>query len=283
MKYLLFVFQFIVITAFPQTPVSFQELGLSFELPEGWNGQIQEEYYLVGHETMPGLMILFKNSATSAADLKASAQQGIYDEGVQLKPSSDFELKGSNKIEGFYEGIFDGAQVKCFGAGIINSKGSGITILMITTKDQFTDRHISEAKKLASSVEFYEATESEETVTWENNLVGNQLRYMHTSTSNDYSGGMSGTSDDVIIKLYAGGNFYYYSNSNSSFSAQSGFGYADATDSNEGKYKIYSIGGDSYLELTFVDGKIYEYALSKSVEGETYLNGERYFVLDIEE
>lgn len=283
MKYLVFIFQFIAITAFSQKAVSFQELGLSFELPEGWNGQIQEEYYLVGHETMPGLMIIFQNSAANTKELKASAQQGIYDEGVQLKPSSGFELKGSNKIEGFYEGIFDGAQVKCFGVGIINSKGSGITILMITTKDQFTDRHISEAKKLASSVVFSEASDSEQTVAWKDDLVGRQLRYIDTNTSSDYDGGMSGTSDDIIIKLYADGNFYYYSNSSASFSAQSGFGYTDATKSNEGNFTIYSIGVDSYLELTFLDGKIYEYTLTKSGEGETYLNGERYFNLDIDQ
>ncbi len=157
-----------------------------------------------------------------------------------------------------------------------------MNILILTTKESFSDKHISEAKKLASSVEFFQSSDTQATSDWKNDIVNTQLKYMYTNTSTDYSGGLSGTSDEVVIKLYSNGSFYYYSNSNSSFSAQSGFGYVDATKSNEGNYEIYSIGNDTYLELTFTDGKIYEYTLTKSSEGGTLLNGSRYFVVDID-
>ncbi len=110
MKRLFYLFLFITTATQAQTLISFQELGLSFEIPNGWNGQLQDEFYIMGHETIPGLMILSQNSSTSSSELKALAMEGVYDEGVQLKPVVNFELKGNNKVEGFYEGTFNGSQ-----------------------------------------------------------------------------------------------------------------------------------------------------------------------------
>ncbi len=265
-----------------QERISFQELGLSFEIPSGWTGKLQDEYYLLGHQTIPGLMILSQNSSTTAKGLKSLATRGIFEEGVELKPEGDFRLVGTNKVEGYYKGTFDGAEVKCFAVGLINSQGSGMNIMIVSTNELFSDIHVSEAKKLAGSVKFFESSDTQITTRWKETIVNRQLKYMYTNTSTDYSGGMSGISDETIIKLYPDGSFYYYSNSNSSFSSYSGFGYVDATKSNRGNYEIYSIGNDTYLELTFTDGKVYEYALTKSSEGRTLLNGSRYFVVDID-
>ncbi len=268
--------------SYSQTPVSFQELGLSFDLPKGWSGQVQEDYYVAGHESISGIMVLFQNSATNATELMQLAVRGIVDEGIQLNVSDDFKLKGSNKIEGFYQGVFNGAQVKCFAIGLINNLGSGLNILVITTKDAFSDTHITEAKKLARTVNFFEGSDTKATHEWKDYIVNRQLKYMHTNTSSDYSGGSTGTSNQITIKLYTDYTFYYYSNSNASFSSQAGFGYVDSTKSNKGRYNIYSIGTDTYLELLFKDDKIYEYVLTSSEEGHTYLNGDRYFVVDID-
>lgn len=264
--------------------VSLEELGLSFEIPAGWTGTLEAEAFLLGHHSLPGLMILTQNQSNSAASLKALAMKGIYTDGIALRPVDAFWLKGQERVEGFYQGNFDGAKVKCFAIGLINGLGSGMNIFILTETGKFADKHVTEAKKLASSVQFFRSRDAALTTTWKAKIVGKQLTYMHTSTSSDYSGGSSGISDRRIIKLFPNGSFSYYSNSQSSFSAgdgasgQSGFGYADATRSNQGNFKIYTIGNDSYLELYFEDDKIYEYALKSTSDGKTLLNDSRYFV-----
>ena len=135
-------------------------------------------------------MILIQNSSSSANELKSLAMQGIYDEGVRLKPTSEFSIVGNNKIEGFYEGNFNGSNVNCFAIGLINSKGSGFSILVLTTLQAFTDTHISGVKKLGSSVEFFESSDIQMTLKWKQQIVNTQLKYMSTYTSTDYSGGV---------------------------------------------------------------------------------------------
>ena len=46
--------------------VEYQELGLSFNIPNGWTGQANGEYVILGHNSITGMMILFENNSTSA-------------------------------------------------------------------------------------------------------------------------------------------------------------------------------------------------------------------------
>ncbi|WP_020527742.1 hypothetical protein [Flexithrix dorotheae] len=274
--------------------VDFQELGFSFDIPDGWTGQIDGDYVLLGHHTIPGIMILFQNDSKDAASLKRRAMQGIYEEGVSLSSEGDFNLIGENRVEGIYTGNFHGTNARCFAIGLINGLGSGLSIILVTEPDKFNDRHIQEAKKLAESVKFYQVKESEITLQWKNKIVGKQLKYMYTNSSNDYTGGYSGVSEITTIDLCPNGNFSYYSNTHSSFSsgnsnaeagsvnAQSGFGYGNSNTNNQGTYQITSGQNITYLILNFSNGNTLEYQLSQSDDGKTYLDETRYFIIESE-
>ena len=268
--------------------VDFPELGVSFDIPSGWTGQQMEGFIIMGHQTIPGLIIVSDNKSQSSTELKNLAEQGIYDQGVSLQAASAFEIKEENRVEGMYQGIFDGAQVKCYAIGLINGLGSGMNILILTTPELFSEQHKQVANKLASSVKFFQAKETNQTTEWKKYLVGRRLTYMSTSGGSDYSGGYSGTSTKEHIDLCSNGQFYYYYNSHSSFNAGdgagdlAGFGYADAKDDNMGQYRIYSVGNTTYLELTFQNGNVSEYVVSTNSDQHTLLNGTRYFVVDNE-
>ncbi len=269
--------------------VDLQELGLKFEIPDGWSGQPGDESILLGHQSIPGMMILTLSESKDATTLKSLAEKGIHDQGVDLKPTGDFKLKGNNRVEGMYEGTFDGTMVKVYAIGLINGYGNGMNIYVLTEPEKFTNQHKSEANKLATSVQFYQAQDSEATAFWKNKLIGKQIKYLSSSYDTDYSGGSTSSSTTNTIYLYEDGTCYYYYNSFASFDAgdadkgdiddsSDGFGYANSRDQNEGNFLIYTDLEGSYLELTMQDGKVFEYKLERNEKGHTLLNGTRYFV-----
>ena len=272
-----------------QSTVNFEELGFSFKTPDGWTGQQVDQYYALGHQSIAGLMIVSQNQSESVNDLQTQAQQGITEEGVNLQATTQFQAVDDKTVKGYYEGYFDGALVKCYAISLLNLRGSGLNVMILTTQDQFGADQEKAAEQLASSVTFFEPKEGQLTKEWRAYLVGKQLKYMNTVSSTDYSGGYSGTSDITSIKLYADGSFYYYSNSHASFSAgdgmggEAGFGYANANNENEGTFKIYSVGQTTILELSFYNEEVYEYTVATNQEGHTLLNGTRYFVVGMDE
>jgi len=285
MKYaylLLIVTQFVMYSQEAPQPIDYPELGVKFIIPMGWTGQEQGDVILLGHQSIPGMMFLFGNTSEDVETMKKKAMEGIHEGGIQLQPKGNFTILSETRTEGNYEGTYDGVPVTAFAIGLINKKGSGLNILILTETKVFTKTHILEANKLADSVKFFTPKDSDKTVFWKNRIVGTQLKYMYTSGGSDYGGGYSGISDVVMINLCSNGQFTYYSNSHSSFDSNSGFGNVNSNENNQGLYKIYSLGASAFLELTFENGKILEYNLSVNNKGNTLLDNTRYFVVDLE-
>lgn len=272
--------------------VNLPELGLSFDIPKGWSGDQYDDYILLGHQKIPGMIVLFQNHTKSAEELKKIALQGIIDEGVNLQPKGEFILQSDQRVQGEYEGNFQGEPVRAFAIGLINGLGTGMNIIILTSKDKFSAEHIDEATKLAKSVTFSEAKDSKATTEWKQWLVGKKLKYIYSNYSTDYMGGSTGMSDTTVINLYEEGTFDYYSNSLSTFTSgsttpltdndPSGFGAVGGQEQNNGKYTIYSDTKGSYLELQFTNDKVLEYELAKDPEKFTTLNGTRYYVVGLD-
>lgn len=270
--------------------IDLPELGLSFDLPDGWSGQLDGEMLVLGHQTIPGLMVVYKNESTTAQELKELAMQGIAMEGVALNPIEDFVVKNELRVDGMYQGTFNGAKVKGYAIGLINKFGIGINILILTETDKFTDQHLKEANTLVSSVKFKQSKDTPATMHWKNKIVGKQLMYLSTQSNSDYTGGTTGTSTRKNMDLCTDGSFQYYANIHNSYSSgnsnaeagstneQNGFGSSNSQSNTSGIYKIYSLGNQTFLELSFEGGEIVEYELSENDEGYTFLEGTRYFI-----
>jgi hypothetical protein len=277
-----------------QQKIDLPDFGLSFTIPEGWTGGEQDNYIVLGHQSIPGLMVLSENTSEDTKSLKELAMQGLRDSGIDMQPKTEFDLISNTRVEGIYEGYFNGSQATAYAIGLINGFGKGMNILIITETSVFSEQHQNEAKELANSVKFYKAKDSEATRQWKNKLAGRQLKYLSSDSSSDYSGGYSNVSKTRIINLCSDGNFTYYYNSNSSFASEAQVdgvttgveavsGMAEATNGNSGIYRIYSIGKTSYLELNFSDNTVREFELGTDSEDFTTLDGTRYFNVDLED
>lgn len=261
--------------------VDLPDYGVSFEIPEGWSAQAEGDYIFMGHTTIPGLMVIFENTAKTSEALKKEALKGIVDEGVSLMPEGDFTIN-ENKVEGYYSGLFQGTQVKAYAVGLISRVGSGFTAVVLTEKGKLSKVHVQEMNKLVSSVQFSEITGTYSTNQWKKWLIGSQLRYLYSSGGSDYGGGYSGTSQDEQIQLCSNGTFLYYSSSSSSFDGSGGFGYTQGNDDGNGKYELYGNGGRTYLKLAFNSGNVTEYEVTTNDKDHTLLDGYRYFVVELE-
>lgn len=265
-----------------QQKIDLPDFGVSFTIPAGWNGEEQGDYIVLGHQTIPGIMLLSGNTSKSADELKRQAEQGLMDEGVVLRSDGEFIVRSENRVEGNYKGSFNGASVKAYAVGLINRMNSGMNVMILSEESVFSEKHKSEVNKLIGSVQFYKAKDSEATKRWKSEIMGHQLKHLSTQGGSDYMGGISGTSSKVIMNLCSDGRFDFYSNYNASFDDYAGFGHMDSTKENVGHYKIYSLGPTSYLELYFDSGDVFEYELSHNSEGNLMLNDRKFFVLELE-
>lgn len=286
MKYvyliLLIVNQFVMYSQDAPQPVDFPELGVKFIIPAGWTGQQYEDYILLGHTSIPGMLLLFENTSKTAEALKETAELGINENGLYLKAIDTFTITSEKSVEGYYEGSYDGANVKAFGKGLLNPHGNGLSLLVLTTPEKFSETHISEVQKISESVVFSKAKDTDNTAAWKKLIVGYKLKYMYTSSSSDYGGGYSGISDVITINLYTDATFSFYSNSHASFDNNSGSANINSNEDTTGVFKIYSEGKSTYLELNFLNGKSNSYELSRNEKKNILLNGTRYFLTTIE-
>ena len=272
--------------------VDLPEIGISFEIPKGWTGDQYENYIILGHQSISGLMVLFQNDTKSAKELKELALKGVVDEGVNLQPKGDFILQSGERVQGEYAGDFQGNQVRAFAIGLINGLGSGMNIIIMTSEEKFAAKHIDEASKLAASVKFSQAKDAKATTEWKQWLVGKKLKYIYSNYSSDYMGGSTGMSDTTIINLYADGTFDCYSSSLSTFTSgsttpntdndPSGFGYVGGQDATVGTYKIFTDLKGSFLELHFKNDRYKTYEIATDNEKFTTLNRTRYYVVSID-
>ena len=262
--------------------VDLPELGIRFEIPDGWSGGIQGDYILLGHETLPGMMLLLQNQSTTAKELKNLAEQGTEEDGVFLKPSSEFKVVNNKRVQGYYEGQYDGVDVKTYAVGLLNDFGSGLSLLIMTERDKFSNVHEQEAEKLLKTVRFSKPKRENngEVQFWKDRLVGKTLKYMFTKSSHDFNGGSSGYNESRTVSLCDNGRFLYFSSANASMDTGTNANrYNNARTNSNGNYEIYAAQNAVWLNLSFDNAEVYTVELTTDDSGlKTFIDGARYML-----
>jgi hypothetical protein len=187
----------------------------------------------------------------------------------------------SSAIEAEYQGTISFQPARAHAVGLINPHGTGLTIIAMTTAEQYSELHSNLVREIARSVRFVKVEVKESSSQWGEMLKNAKLTYMHTYSSNSGSyGGYTtggGFSDKVEIDLCAKGYFNHSSSSSMSFDTGGGFGSSHDSGQGSGTWKvILNASGQDVLQLSFYSGQVYEYVLSLQ-DNKTYLNDQRYF------
>jgi len=257
--------------------------GVEFKIQEGWQYKVNEEGYLMGSNTVPGLMMVLPGSFTTREELLQEANQGIQDnEGAFLQLTGDLSDYKNKGLAGFYAGILEWEKVEAYAIGLLNTKGGkGITCIIITTPDQFSNKHIEQVQLLANSFTFFipeVPNVVKEWQDWFKEPGGCRLKYLTSSGGADYGGGYSSSSSEETIDLCPTGYFSFSSSSSSTFDINAGFGSANSGDQGDGTWAIDFNDTNAVLVLSCNDGRELNYELTFE-DNKTYLDGYRYFVL----
>jgi hypothetical protein len=100
--------------------VSIEQLGISFDIPAGWQGQEFNGGLLLQHSNIPGVIFISTHNY-SKAQLLQEAQNGMTDgQGTNLKLSGDVDQLSSTAIGGNYEGFLEGTSTRAYIIGVEN-------------------------------------------------------------------------------------------------------------------------------------------------------------------
>jgi len=72
--------------------------GFKFERPEGWVDQQSEEGVLLGHNTVPGLILVLVHMSESLQQMQQEMMEGIQEEGMYIAINSEVRPSGENVL-----------------------------------------------------------------------------------------------------------------------------------------------------------------------------------------
>lgn len=254
--------------------VSIEQLGISFDIPEGWQGQELNKGILLQHRSIRGIIFISTHNY-SKSQLLQEAQNGMNDgQGTNLRLVSQVADLSSTAIGGDYEGYLEGNATRAYIIGAENPhQGLGVIILATATPEQYSEQLKEASLELFRSFEFTKVDASEVLSEWKTFLSGKRLQYFERY--NSFEGGTSGSySINRTIDLCPQGYFIF--GNNNSFEID---GLSPNREKNKGSgtWEIITGGdGSPTLKLHYHNGEESFYRLKFSEE-KLFLNGERYF------
>jgi hypothetical protein len=130
----------------------------NFVPPSGWSLVSRDDNsktYILGHTTIPGIVMTTGHQITSVQELINQLQNGIYTQEMQLIISGIMNNYNSNGISANLSGYMGGYEVRGFLISITNGTSGGVTILSFTYPQLFTGNHINVVKSIANGVTFF--------------------------------------------------------------------------------------------------------------------------------
>ena len=277
------------VTTYAQQPRLIREpaYGVEFNTPEGWQYQKNEMGYVMGHNSIAGVILITSSPYNTLDEMRQAAYQGIQEEGgTLLQIKGEPVAFGDNGLAGDYRGTLNWEQVTAYVIGLVSpTGGTSISCMIITTPDQFSDNHKSTLESMAKSFKFFKPEIPDAVKEWEDWFKtpgGCRLKYLSSSGSSNYGGGYTGSSSQATIDLCPNGSFSENSSSDFSMSIDAGSAFNSSQDGGSGRWELSFDGTNPVLVLNYNDGQSAQYVLTY-IDKKTYLNDTRYFVLFNEE
>lgn len=227
-------------------------LGLRFTPPEGWLPTLVEEqnYYVLGSNTMIGVMLVIPTAETAVDALRREMLQGVHEPGTALSLAGALESFGADGLVGEYQGVVQGQRARAHGVGRVGSAG-GAMVLMTTTSEGFTVEHKAAAQALARSMNFFTPDTGPLIREWDDRLRG-----MVLSKYDRYSTGGGGYTSRETIDLCAAGHYFQSDSFQMSIDVGGAFGSSAGQGGAAGRWEVAVVAGHTVLRLRGQDGAV---------------------------
>lgn len=259
--------------------------GYSFHPPADWIVKRDKDGYGMGHNTIPGFIMLIKHDATSLDQVRQDSQKGFeLDEKTTFHLSGSFLPYGENGLRSVFTTQLQ-EHTSASAITVLSPHGGGVTAIVIVFTSKYTIEHQAILYSLIDSIQFFPPVPYPVDTKWKEKLRDHKLTYMYSSSSSGYDGSYTASSDKRIIGLCSAGHFTFYSNSSDTVNA--GFGPGSTmgsgstammhgTKRGNGSWNVINRDGNPVLTLDFYDGRKHEYDITQE-DYKLHLNGIRYF------
>jgi hypothetical protein len=99
--------------------VSDPSWSFTFRLPTGWKHQKGGQGATLGHDTIPGLILVLPHDAANLQELQGGMQRGFHEEHIGLMLAGRLQAAGTNALAGEYTGVAQGGPVRARGIGVL--------------------------------------------------------------------------------------------------------------------------------------------------------------------
>ncbi|MBI1983259.1 MAG: hypothetical protein HYS61_03580, partial [Acidobacteria bacterium] len=255
-------------------------MGVSFDPPQGWKYEKRQAIYVIGHMTIPGMILVMPHSYNSAQEVMAAANEPLYQgQDGQLMLTRAPQVVSQNMLVSDFGGVLGGQQAQGRIICMISPHGGGVLILAGTAAGSYTQQYATLAEGMARSMRFSKPQEPPGAAMWKQRLAGARLAYMKSGGSTDSSGGYA-WSDQHDIYLCSDGSFQSSGGFSGTLGTAGGSAIWDPGNQTKvGQWAIVGHGGVPALQLRHQDGDVQTWALSTDGQ-KTLLDGVQYFVVE---
>lgn len=167
--------------------------------PAGWTHQQSGEAIMMGHQTIPGLILVFPHMLQSMPEIRQEMLNGIQEGANYLVPSGSVSGQGERILSCDYQGMMDGQQAKGKGYGTLSPYGGGAFVLAVSTPEMLGNEIIKDAEWIAGNL-IYKKIETSDLVM---HFAGRWASFT-TNTSTWIQFYPDGTYDEQYESSYSG-------------------------------------------------------------------------------
>jgi len=129
--------------------------GFTFRPPGGWKWQKNNEGVILGHDKIPGMILVFPHTAATLPEVRSQMLEGLVEEDIHLVPAGQIQHLEKNILTGDYSGVVEGEQAKARGVGTLSPHGGGAFIVAATVPEKFGKQHTVAAEAIAKSMRYF--------------------------------------------------------------------------------------------------------------------------------
>jgi hypothetical protein len=180
-KFSLFIVLFIlwnVSQAQLRGEIVYEQGGISFKIPDGWEGSENYQNSIILSNPINRMSILIApNYALHLKQMIDEAKNGYKDNGgLNLKIISSLKIdEDSLGLSACFEGTVNFSRSKSFFYGKINQLGYGLSLIAFANTEDYNEEIEKTAIEIINSIKTFVPYENEKVAKWKESLAGSQL------------------------------------------------------------------------------------------------------------
>lgn len=283
------------------TPVSHTPLGISFEIPAGWNGIQSVDNFILTSESSYQAIMVIANPVKNEEWLRTIEERGFSSEGEEASQVENIDRLNDQMVAVLFKGKVDppingNSDISYYVISIDHPYAIGILLIASVAKEDMDEEVKGRLKGIAKSMKFFEPSKDVNKTSWENIFADARLIYMGQDdleedyeeeemeedydeddyseedySEEDYSEEEYAEPDMFEVNLFSDGKFCLLVKSPMDQKTKKG------VKTGKGKWKIQQNEAEEILQLVYVDGKTVNFNITSGQGGSIFLDEARCF------